>query len=126
MDPITLAALPALIAALGEHLPGLLVAGVMIYLYNIREKQIGAERIEYAKCQEQQAQDYKDVLEKVFAQIDATNASLNSIAINLAAGNRNAQIGEKLDTLAQQIQTQEVKANGNAARGQGQTGRKAG
>jgi hypothetical protein len=121
-----LAGLPAVLTALGEHLPGLLVAAAMIYLYIQREKVITADKAACKAADKEHIQEYKDVVDKLFTIADATNASLNSISINLAAANRNSQIGEKLDALAEQINVKEVKANGNAKRGAGQTSGKTG
>jgi hypothetical protein len=126
MDPVTLAAILPILGLLGDALPGMLVAGVALYVYRQREKEWEIKRIEWQKCETERAEEYKEILDKMFAQIDATNSSLNSIAINLAAKNRDSQIGERLDTIVQQIQTQEVRGSGNAERRQGQAGRKAG
>ena len=121
-----LAGLPAVLTALGDSLPGLLVAGAMIYLYREREKQIAAERADWLKCKAEAEADYKDMLGKVFSLMDTTNDALNSIVTNIAAQNRADRVGEKLDTLAKQIKAQEVKAGGNAKRGPGQARREIG
>ena len=122
-----LTGLPAVLIAVGDNLPGLLVAGAMIYLYREREKQIAQERAEWLKCKTEAETDYKELLSKTFTMADTTNDVLNSIVTNLAAQNRADRVGEKLDTLARQITAQEVKAgSGNAKRGSGQARREDG
>jgi hypothetical protein len=47
MDPVTLAAILPILGLLGDALPGMLVAGVALYVYRQREKEWEIKRIEW-------------------------------------------------------------------------------
>jgi hypothetical protein len=126
MDPVTWGAIAAILPMLGDALPGMLVAGIAMYVYRQREREFDAKEKEWADCEKQYIDDYKELLAKVFSVIDTANAAMSALATNLAVQNRTDRVGAQLDGLAQKIQSQEVKVNGNAKGRSGQTGGKAG
>lgn len=98
------AALTGLVGALGDQAPGVIITLVMGFAYWQREKQIQAERDEWLKCKTDSANEIKGLLDRVFAIADAANDALNSVAVNLAAMNRNSKIGDRLAELEQRIE----------------------
>jgi hypothetical protein len=106
-----LAALPALIASLGDHLPGLLVAGVMLYVYIQREREHKAEQTAWiAKCQGCNVE--------ANALVEKCITVLQSVADRLTAYERELELDKRIEALAAERKSREDHANAGTT-GQG-------
>lgn len=107
MDWVALmAALPAIIAGLGDHLPGLLVAAAVLYLYVQREREYKEEqKKQLAECQEcERAQR---------ALADKAVIAIEGVSARLAAYERGLEIAEQLAELGATRKVREDHANAN-------------
>jgi hypothetical protein len=94
MDWIALmAALPALLTSLGDHLPGLLVAAAVIYLYVQREREIAVER----KANLEEAKACKVAAE---ALAEKVVAAIQTVSERLVAYERAMELDELIRELA--------------------------
>lgn len=95
MDWIALlAALPALITSLGDHLPGLLVAGAMLYVYVQREREHKAEQRAYqARCEVCNAE--------ANALVEKCITVLQSVADRLTSYEREMELDKRIAELAE-------------------------
>ena len=94
MDWVALmAALPAIIVGLGDHLPGLLIAGAMIYLYVQREREITAERkARLAECQECE-KEQRALGDRAVAAIEGVDARMAAYERGLDISAQIAELG---------------------------------
>ena len=99
-----LAGLPAVLVALGEHLPGLLIAAAMVYLYVQREREITAERkARLDECKACEAEQ-KAAGEKMVA-------ALQVVSERMAIDKRDREISEQLAELVADRKLREGHAN---------------
>jgi hypothetical protein len=106
-----LAALPALIASLGDHLPGLLVAGGMLYVYIQREREHKAEQAAWiTKCQTCNTE--------ANALVERCITVLQSVADRLTAYEREMELDKRIAELAAERKSREDHANAGTV-GQG-------
>lgn len=99
-----LASLPAIISGLGEHLPGLLIAGAMVYLYFQREREIAAERAKrIADCKECEAE------QRAFG--ERTVEALRVVGERMAVQDRDREISKQLTELLSDRKEREGHAN---------------
>ena len=105
MDWIALvAALPALLASLGDHLPGLLVAAALLYLYVQREREIAAER----KANLEECKACKAGTE---ALAEKAIAAMQTVAERLTAYEKAMELDELIRELASERKSREADAN---------------
>lgn len=101
-----LAALPALITSLGDHLPGLLVAGVALYYCARREKEHAAEASKrLAECQECEKEQR--------ALADKAVTAIHTVSERMAAYERDLEISAQIAGLVADRKLREGHANAN-------------
>jgi hypothetical protein len=103
-----LAALPALITSLGDHLPGLLVAGAMLYIYIQREREHKAEQQAWlARCATCNAE--------ANALVEKCITVLQSVADRLTAYERELELDKRIADMAAERKSREDHANAGTA-----------
>jgi len=109
MDTVALlAALPALITSLGDHLPGLLVAAAMGYVYVQREREHKAEQTAWLdKC--------RTCNVEANALVEKCITVLQSVADRLTAYERELELDKRIADMAAERKSREDHANAGTA-----------